>query len=202
MILYGASGHAKVIIDILSKSGQKIDFLVDRDPDTSELLGHKVWEEGTEPIVEGARSIICIGANKLRKKLTQKLDLNYGRAIHPSATLSEHVHIAEGTVVMAGAVINSSTSIGEHVIVNTSAVVDHDCEIADFAHISPNATLCGNVSVGTGTMVGAGATIIPTIKVGNWATIGAGAVIINDVPDYAVVVGNPGRIVKYNNDQI
>lgn len=84
-------------------------------------------------------------------------------------------------------------------IVNTGASVDHDCKIDDFVHISPRATLCGNVIVGEGTQVGAASVIIPGIKIGKWCTIGAGTVIIRDVPDYAVVVGNPGKVIKFNN---
>jgi acetyltransferase EpsM len=50
--------------------------------------------------------------------------------------------------------------------------------------------------VGEGSQVGIGATVIQGIKIGKWSVIGAGAVIISDVPDYSVVVGNPGRIIK------
>ena len=77
--------------------------------------------------------------------------------------------------------------------------MEHDCKISDFAHISPNAALAGNVEVGEGTHVGIGASVIQGIKIGKWATIGAGAVVIKDVPDFAVVVGSPARIIKYNN---
>ena len=56
----------------------------------------------------------------------------------------------------------------------------------------------GNVEIGEGTHIGSGAIVIPNVVIGKWAVIGAGAVIIKDVPDYAVVVGNPGKIIKYN----
>ena len=74
--------------------------------------------------------------------------------------------------------------------------MDHDCSLEDFVHICPHATLCGNVSVGEGTQIGAGATVIQGIKIGKWCMIGAGAVIIEDVPDYSVVVGVPGKVIK------
>lgn len=45
--------------------------------------------------------------------------------------------------------------------------------------------------------MGIGASIIQGITIGKWATIGAGTVIIQDVPDYAVVVGIPGKIIRY-----
>jgi acetyltransferase EpsM len=60
--------------------------------------------------------------------------------------------------------------------------------------------LAGNVTIGEGSHVGIGATVIQGITIGKWVTIGAGTVIIKDIPDYAVVVGNPGKIIKYNNE--
>jgi len=51
-----------------------------------------------------------------------------------------------------------------------------------------------------GPHVGAGAVVIPNIIIGKWVTIGAGAVIIKDIPDFAVVVGNPGRVIKINSE--
>jgi len=54
--------------------------------------------------------------------------------------------------------------------------------------------------VGHDVWMGADVTIIPGTKIGNGAVIGAGAVVAKDVPDYAVVVGNPGRVVKYRFD--
>jgi acetyltransferase EpsM len=54
------------------------------------------------------------------------------------------------------------------------------------------------VKVGEGTHIGIGSSVIQGITIGKWVTIGAGAVIIRDIPDFAVVVGNPGKIIKYN----
>jgi acetyltransferase EpsM len=70
--------------------------------------------------------------------------------------------------------------------------------LADYVRISPNSALAVSVSVGEGTHIGIGACVIQGIKIGKWTIIGAGAVIINDIPDNAVVVGNPGKIIKYN----
>lgn len=97
---------------------------------------------------------------------------------------------------MANVSINPSASIGNHCIINTGSIVEHDCVLSDFVHISPKAALAGNVFVGEGTQIGIGAAVIQGIKIGKWVTVGAGAVIIKDIPDYAVVVGNPGKIIK------
>jgi sugar O-acyltransferase (sialic acid O-acetyltransferase NeuD family) len=101
---------------------------------------------------------------------------------------------------MAGVSINSGVNVGKHSIINTNSCIDHDCVLNDFVHVSPNAALAGSVTVGEGTHIGISACVIQGIKIGTWATIGAGAVVVDDVPDYAVVVGNPARIIKYNQN--
>ena len=103
---------------------------------------------------------------------------------------------------MVHAIINPSVSIGKHCIINSGTIIEHDCKIEDFVHICPGASLAGGVEVGEGSMVGIGSTVIQGIKIGKWATIGAGTVIVEDVPDFAVVVGVPGKIIKYlENEQ-
>jgi sugar O-acyltransferase (sialic acid O-acetyltransferase NeuD family) len=197
MYLYGASGHAKVIIDILQSMGVPVQGLFDDNPDLKELCGIRVlgkFKQGhelEEPL------IISIGNNRIRASIAQQLRVKYGQAISNTAILSPSASVGEGTVVMQGAILQAEARVGKHVIINTGAKVDHDCVVEDFAHVSPGAVLCGNVSVGEGTWIGAGAVVIPGVKIGKWCQIGAGAVVIRDIPDNAVAVGNPGKIIKY-----
>ena len=98
---------------------------------------------------------------------------------------------------MANAIVNSGSEVGGSGI-NTAAVIEHDCVLEDFTHVAPNTTLTGGVSVGEGTLVGAGTVVLPGIKIGKWVTVGAGSVVTKDqLPDYAVVHGNPAKIQKY-----
>lgn len=195
-ILYGASGHCKVIIDILECAHIAIGTIVDDHPKAETILGKPIVPSSQVTIQSSDHLILSIGNNKVRKKLSQQLQAQFIQAIHPNATLSKHTSIGEGTVVMAGVVVNPDAKIGRHCIINTAAVVEHDCVIEDFVHLSPNVSLAGGVQVGEGAQVGIGATVIQGIKIGKWSVIGAGAVIISDVPDFSVVVGNPGRIIK------
>ena len=201
MYLFGASGHAKVIIDSLKASGKQISGLFDDNPEVKELLEYRVFGSFEAERLGDEELIISVGLNKIRKKIVEKLptDISYGKTIHPSAIISEYASIGEGTVVMQGVVIQSSVSIGKHCIINTTASVDHDCIIEDYVHISPNATLCGAVSVGEGSQVGAGSVVIPGIKIGKWSLVAAGAVVMKDVPDNVLVLGNPARVVKTIN---
>jgi sugar O-acyltransferase (sialic acid O-acetyltransferase NeuD family) len=196
MYLYGASGHAKVIIDVLKSNGLIVNGIFDDNINIKQLLDYRVLGKYDPQIVQGDKIIISIGNNKLRAKIAEQVGADFGTVIHKSASVSEYSSVNIGTVVMQNAVIQSNAIIGKHVIINTSAIVEHDCVISDFVHISPNVTICGNVKVGEGTHVGAGAIIIPGIRIGKWSTIGAGCIIINDVPDNVVIVGNPGKIIK------
>ena len=195
--LYGAGGHGKVVAEIAQICGLEFGGFIDDNPEVEELLNFPVFYKQEKILqLKWDNIIISIGDNKIRKSLSEKLTLKYGILIHPNVSVSPSVKIAEGTVVMAGVSINSSTKIGSHVIINTNSSVDHDCVLEDFVHISPNAALAGNVTVKEGTQIGIGACVIEGVIIGKWCTIGAGAVIINDIPDYATVVGNPGKIIK------
>jgi sugar O-acyltransferase (sialic acid O-acetyltransferase NeuD family) len=197
MLLYGASGHGKVILDIMSSLSVKVRCFVDDNPDIQNFAGLIVHHTLTEAqALEGEDYIISIGSNAVRKRLAGQLRLTAVLAIHPSAVLSPSVKVGEGTVVMANASVNSDVIIGRHCIINTNASVDHDCILEDYVHVSPNVALAGNVTVGEGTHVGIGACVLQGVRIGSWATVGAGAVVIRDVPDKAVVAGNPARDIR------
>ena len=192
--LFGASGHAMVIIDIIESQGDDVSSLYDDAPRFLTIHGKPVFNT-KDTQVQGP-IIISIGSNKLRKNISEKYDIEYATAIHPQAIISTSVVIGEGSVVMQGAIIQADAQVGRHCIVNTGASVDHECIIEDYAHISPHATLCGNVHVGEGSWIGAGTTIIPGIKIGKWCTIGAGSVVIHDIPDGTKAYGNPCEAAK------
>jgi sugar O-acyltransferase (sialic acid O-acetyltransferase NeuD family) len=195
MFLYGASGHGKVIKEILEVQGIPVDGFIDDNPEIRELCGLPVVHS-----VEDVRNIIVsIGDNAIRKKVVERLSCDFNTAIHPSAVISPSVQVGEGTVVMAGALINAESKIGKHCIINTGVSVDHECIIEDYVHVSPHATLCGDVFVGEGTWVGAGTTVIQGVKIGRWCVIGAGSVVTKDIPDGYLAVGNRCKLVKQIN---
>lgn len=193
MFLYGASGHAKVIIDILKANGMEIEGLLDDNPDVTELMGYKVLH-GVNDV---SSLIISIGNNRIRKMIAQRLETRFEKAVHPSAIMSPSAKVGDGTVVMQGAIVQACAEIGKHCIVNTGASVDHECVLEDYVHVSPHSTLCGNVHVGEGSWIGAGTTVIPGVKIGKWSVIGAGSVVVRDIPDGVVAYGNPCRIVRH-----
>ena len=195
MLLYGASGHAKVIASILRATGQEVPAIFDDDLGKKNLgeipvVGH--YDPDFQP---AAPLIISIGYNDIRQKVAQRIRHRFGTAIHPSALVDETATVGEGTVVMPGAIVQADAQIGRHVIVNTAATVEHDCVLGDFAHLAPGVVLCGAVRVGEGTLVGAGSVVAPNLTIGANCLIAAGSVVTTHIPDGAKVRGNPAREV-------
>lgn len=197
MYLYGASGHGKVIAEIAEINNKHVEGFIDENPSIKNIWNYKVYAQIPQDAKE---MIISIGDNHTRKLIYEaNMQMIYPNLIHTSANLSQKLKIGKGTVMMAGSSVNSDTQIGMHCIINTNASVDHDCLLEDFVHISPNAALAGGVSVGEGSHIGIGASVIQGIKIGKWATVGAGTVVIADIPDFAVAVGNPAKVLKFKN---
>ena len=205
VVVYGASGHGKVVADILIAAGQwKVAGFIDdrRSPDDGlvmnlPVLGNWDWLQG-----QGDTSVaLGIGVNAVRQRIAERcLEAGFElvTAVHPRATVSPSADVAAGSVIMAGAVINPEARLGRGTIVNTGAVVEHDCVLGDFAHLSPNAALGGGVTIGARTHLGVGAVAIPLVTIGDDCIVGAGASVIRDLPHRVVAVGVPTRIIKAN----
>jgi acetyltransferase EpsM len=203
IIIYGAGGHASVVIDaILSAGIGEIKCLVDDDPEKwgKELYGYPVLApQELEEHMKDSYFFLAIGDNNYRRKKAEelkKMRANFPTIIHPKAYVSPTAFIDEGTLVCAHATVNPYAKIGKHCIINTGAIVEHHCEIADFVHIAPNATLGGKVSIGDGTLVGLSTTVLLGKRIGKNCIVGAGAVVIDDVPDNTTVVGVPAKPVR------
>ena len=192
MYLYGASGHAKVIIDIIKSQGDVIEGLVDDDPNLTELSGIPVLHDAAEL----APFFVSIGNCMVRKMIAERLNCEFAMAIHPTAIISPPVTVVEGTVIMQGAVIQTEVKIGKHCIINTKASIDHECLIGDYVHIATGCTISGDVYIGEGTWVGVGSTIILGVRIGKNCIIGAGSVIVKDIPDNSKAYGVPCKVIE------
>jgi sugar O-acyltransferase (sialic acid O-acetyltransferase NeuD family) len=206
MIIVGAGGHGRVVLDILRAAGQhEVAGFVDATP---ALAGQKV--EGLpvfgpanvlpkvrQQKIQGA--VVAIGDCRVRQKYAQVLKENRFQlvnAIHPRGSVAPSATLGENVVIAANACVCAHAVVGNSVILNTSCVVDHECEIGDGVHVCPGAILGGRVRVGAEAWIGLGSNIIQCITIGRSAIVGAGATVIRDVPDRATVVGVPARVIK------
>lgn len=194
IIIIGASGHSKVIADIVLSSGNALVGFLD-DNVTGTVMGFPVLGMLADIIKyqDNYSFIIGIGNNHTRKIIAEKHDVIWSTAIHPSAILARDVCIGAGAVVMAGAIVNPSATIGKHCIINTGAVLEHDNTLGDYVHISPHATLCGTVNIENLTHIGAGAVIKNNIGICENCIIGAGAVVVRDITEPGTYIGAPAR---------
>lgn len=193
VIVIGAGGHAKVVVDAIEAAGDEVMAVVDETGHAESLLSYTVSAQAP---ADADGFVIAIGHNALRKARFEHynaLGIAPVPVVHPSATIAEGVVIGAGSVVFAGVVVNRDARIGENVILNTGCTVDHDCVIGDHAHIAPGANLCGAVTIGEGALVGVGACAVPGTSIGAWATVGAGAAVVDAIPDGVTAVGVPAR---------
>ena len=209
LIIYGASGHGKVIIDVVEKEDRfKIVGLLDDD---SSIQGHDFcgysilggFELLNKDAYQNCKLILAIGDNRVRRCLWQKqkyLGYKLARVAHPSAQVARDVLVGSGTVIMANTAVNSGTKVGENVIINTGATVDHDCIIEDYVHISPGVHLAGNVKVGELSHIGIGASVIQGVRIGKNSVIGAGSAVIGNIPDNVIAVGIPADVIKHRKN--
>lgn len=208
LLVFGASGHAKVIMDIVEKGhAYEIGYVAD---DKTTLKGGSIYGYsivgGRQELLDGAgllcgmHTVVAIGDNRIRADIAEWLCANGAvlsqALVHPFVQAARGVTIGDGSVVMAGAIINSDAQIGKNVIVNTGALIDHDCRIGNAVHVAPGVTLCGGITVGEGSLIGAGTVIHPNVCVGRNVIIGAGATVLGDVQDNLRVAGTPAKPIK------
>ena len=197
-IIIGAGGHGVVVADILKKRRYQIlGFLDDGIESGTQIFGSTILGKISDCInYPEATFIIGIGHNETRKAIAEKYSINFGTAIHPTATIGGECQIQRGTVIMAGAIVNPRTKIGMHCIINTNAGIDHDNQINNYTHISPNVTTGGDVIIGECSHVGIGSTIKNGIKICPNTTIGAGAVVVKDIEIAGTYIGIPATILR------
>ena len=200
LCIVGASGHAKVVADIASRTGWDIVAFAESHPREARFLDRPVL-----PLADviqredGVSAVVAIGNPAARSRATRQLrdaGVPLATLVHPAAVVAPDVPLGDGTVVMACAAINPGSALGEGVIVNTGAVVDHDCALGAFVHICPGATLAGTVTVGDATWIGVGATVSNNVRIGRWVMVGAGSLVLRDTPDEVVVIGSPARVLR------
>lgn len=140
-----------------------------------------------------------------------------------SSQIGKDTRIWQYAVVFDGAVIGENCNICAHTLIENDVVLGNNVTVksgvylwegtvvADDVFIGPNATFTNDamprskvypdkfsgITINRGASVGANATILPGITIGAGAMVGAGAVVVADVPERAVVVGNPARVIRY-----
>jgi len=201
VFVLGAGGHAKMVIETLvSMDRYELYGCLDTAPTSEKLLGFPIFPENPQTLATlldaKAHALVALGDNKLRQRVTlklQELGFSFATAIAQSAYVSPSAIVGSGTVIMPKAVVGASAKIGQGVVLNTASSVDHDVDIGDFVHVAPGCHLAGNVRVEQGAMLGIGTCVIPERHIGAWAILGANSTVVRDVPAVTTYIGTPAR---------
>lgn len=183
ILLVGAGGHARAIVEALRSNGHRIVAYV--DPVQSTWLD-ATWfrtdlpapgETGADTCVMGVGGMTAASLETRLDLMKQYATAGYSMpaAIHPAAFISADTVIGDGSIILARAVIQPAVELEAGVIVNTGAIVEHDSTVESGAHVGPGAIILGGCTVGHCAMIGAGATILPGASVPAGELVKAGA---------------------------
>ncbi len=194
IILIGGGGHCKSCLDVIEQEGRFDIAGVIESPDYmggGSVLGYPIL--GTDDELSELRkqfeyAIITVGQIKTPEPrirlygLLKNLNFSLPVIVAPTAYISPHASIEDGTIVMHQALVNAGARIGGNCIINTKALVEHDAIIGNHSHIATGAIINGGVRVGPGTFFGSNAVSKESSEIGGNAVIGCGAKIIKNIP--------------------
>jgi UDP-N-acetylbacillosamine N-acetyltransferase len=207
IFIWGASGHALFILNILSfhKDIKVVGLIDDVSPHRAGkdfhgfriLGGREVFPYLKEQGV--TNSIFGFGNCSARLRLAELLTaegFELLSAIHPLSAIASSAKIGKGCAVGPGVVVDANCTIEENCILNNNTCISHGSFIASGVHLCPGTTIGGDVVIGRGSWIGIGSTIIEKVKIGAGCFIGAGAVVVHDIPDNVLVYGVPAKIIR------
>lgn len=203
ILIYGASGHSKMIIDIIEKQNNyNIKGFIDSYKSKGfvlsdyQVIGHlkEIPVLIKELNIEGI--VIGIGDNFTRQRISMNIEniapqLKFISIIHPTATIAKNVTIGDGSVIMANTVLNASAKVGKHCILNTASTFGHDSVMADFSSLASGVTVAGSVTIGLCSAICLRATLIQSITIGENTVIGAGSLVLKSIGNLKQAFGHP-----------
>lgn len=207
IIIIGASGHAKAIIDAIELDGTQgiYGFVDSYKSEGQKILNYPIL--GTEKIIPDlvkkgiTKGVIAIGDNYKRCKIAKKIqkiapEFEFITVIHPSAIVSKHTTVGKGSVILGGANVDVDSTIGDFCIINSNANVGHDSNMGNFSSLAPNSCIGGAVYIGEYTAVSLGANILQSINIGEHTIIGAGSLVTKDIENLKVAYGVPAKTIR------
>ena len=188
IILIGGGGHCKSVVDVIEQESQ---FVIAGIVEKPELFGKKILGYpviGNDSDLESLAkkytfanvTVGQIRSPDVRIKLfdlAKQAGFILPKIVYPSAYVSQHAVMGEGTVIMHDALINSGVTIDCNCIINSKALIEHDCKISKNCHISTNVLVNGNVNIEEECFIGSGAVINNSITIKKNSFIKAGSLV-------------------------
>ncbi|WP_066832122.1 NeuD/PglB/VioB family sugar acetyltransferase [Rufibacter ruber] len=212
MIIIGANGHAKDLLQVLTANGETsgLSFFDDVTRDLPpQLYGRfpilRSIDEVGQIFRNDNRFALGVGQPKIRFTLGQKFTELGGSlvsVIDHKADIGQYgVSLGTGLNVMSKVLVSNSVQIGEGCLLNAGVQVHHDVVVGKYTELSPGTIVNGGATIGDFSFLGAASTVLPKVKIGINVVIGAGAVVTRDIPDHSVAVGVPARVIKTNTSE-
>ena len=188
LILVGAGGHARACIDVIDHLDTfKIAGLIGANEELQhECMGYRVIATDSDfPELAKQYQYAPIAVGQIEPTLVRQhlyeqalaLGFKLPTIISPTAHVSRHAVVGDGTIVMHGAIVNSGATVGSNCIINTNALIEHDAIVADHCHISTVAIVNGAANIGLGRFVGSGSIIKQGITLGSNCVVGMGIAV-------------------------
>lgn len=203
LVLIGAGGHAKSIIDSINEDEIEIIGFIDDNKRGLHygipILGSKI--ESIENYHE-YYYFVSIGDVQCREKWFEKvkvMNLETLNIIDKTAYVSKTAQLGKGNFIGKHAIINADSIIGNDNVINTRALVEHECIVGNHVHLSTNSVINGNVEIGDRVFLGSMAVCNGQQRIESDVTIGSGSVVINNIESCCTVVGVPARVIKRRN---
>lgn len=205
----GVGHNTPVFIDLALACGYEIAGLYHYNSERTGEIDHGFEILGSfedlflKKDLMGMNFLLTMGDNKIRAELSDKIITKGGNVptlIHPMSVVSRFatispigVYISPFTYVQADSFIDSNTVLLSHVNISHTTNVGKNCFVAGGATIGAYTTVEDNVFIGQGALSISGKVKI----IGKGAYIGARSLLTRDVPKDSIIVGSPGKLLKY-----
>ncbi|NJY63938.1 acetyltransferase [Salinimicrobium sp. CDJ15-81-2] len=205
MVLVGASGHAREILDVVQRNRDyrgKLSFFDNVSPGIpDEFLGYpiiKKLKEVEKYFLLDKDFILALGGTARRFEIARTLrgiGGNLVSLIADSSEISRFSELGRGLNIMPFSSILGNAILKDGVLLNSYASIHHDSEVGMFSEISPGARILGNCKIGNFCSIGSNAVILPGVEICEHVIIGAGAVVTKDIKSEGTYVGTPAKKV-------
>ncbi|MBI4776374.1 MAG: NeuD/PglB/VioB family sugar acetyltransferase [Deltaproteobacteria bacterium] len=210
IIVYGAGGHGRTVIDVIEDQDlYRIAGVLDDDENSADtLLGYPVivdQKEKEETIRRVFGGIVAIADGRIRSRIVSNIEsispkFNFVDAIHPAASISRHAEIGQGAVIMFGVRIGVDVTIGNHCILCPSSLISHENALGDYVFVGPAVSCSGRVSIGAHAYILSGSVVINNTLIGHHTVVGSASNVVNDLPPNVLAYGNPAKIIRSSKD--
>jgi sugar O-acyltransferase (sialic acid O-acetyltransferase NeuD family) len=192
LVLVGGGGHARACLDVIRTAGRfQVAGILDRSERVgADVLGVPVIgtdEDMPSLVAKGMCFLVALGqirSPEARVRLharLRELGAHLPVVVAPTAHVSPHADIGEGSIVMQMAMVGPGARIGANCIVNTRALVEHDAEVGDHSHVATGAVVNGDCRIGSGVFIGSGAVLRQGVRIGDRSVVGMGSIVRRDV---------------------